>query len=451
MKLKFKSVKLSSVINIEAFCIVLLGGALLTWLEPKLDVSEIEKRSLTPFPSFASEKLWEGNFTDSLELYFADHFVHRDDWVVFTAALKNNFGIRQHDLMIYQSENPELAELDSLALADSLDRMKKKDQVKIKKDPTGQPPELKNSILIYNGMAFQLFGRQREAEDNFAATINSYKTKLGDSVRVFACVVPSPIDFYLPEEYKSKSNYEKPSIDYIYSKLNHQVLAIDAYTLLSASTNDFIYFKTDHHWTARGAHKAYQAFCLQAGLEAVPLELYQRFVRKSFLGSLYSITLDARLKKSGDSLEYFFPPLKTEAWRYPDRNLKTIIPTEVVIGRLGRGGSYLTFLGGDYPLTHIITEEKNGKRILLIKDSYGNAFAPFLTMHYEEIFVIDYRSFDSNVIKFMERQKISDLIFLHNVAVANTKFTASRESYLMRIRDLHPKIKGDSIRENPTF
>lgn len=449
MKINFKSVKLSSVINIEAFCIVLLGGALLTWMEPKVEVSEIEKRPLTSFPTFSWDKLWEGNFTDSLNLYFADHFVHRDDWVTLTAALKNNFGIRQHDLMIYQSENPELAALDSLAMADSLEQIKKKDPVKLKKDPTSQPAELRNSILIYNGMAFQLFGRQREAEDNFATTINSYKKRLGDSVRVFACVVPSPIDFYLPDEFKSKSNQEKPSIDYIYSKLNNQVLAVDAYSLLSASTDDFIYFKTDHHWTARGAHKAYQAFCQRAGYETVPLDAYQRFVRKSFLGSLYSITMDTRLKKSGDSLEFFFPPIKTKAWRYPDKNLQTIMPTEVIIGRLGRGGSYLTFLGGDYPLTHIITGNKNGKRILLIKDSYGNAFAPFLTMHYEEIFVIDYRSFDSNVIQFMERHEISDLLFVHNVAVANTKFTASRESYLMRIRDLNPAIKRDSVPLNP--
>src|SRR5204862_4939055 len=95
-----------------------------------------------------------------------------------------------------------------------------KESKKIKKDPTGQPPDIKNSILIYNKQAFQLFGRYNEAESNFATTLNSYKTKLGDSVRVFACLVPSPIDFYLPEEYTSKSNHEKPSIDFIYSKLD---------------------------------------------------------------------------------------------------------------------------------------------------------------------------------------------------------------------------------------
>ncbi len=442
-----KPFTLSSLINIEAFCLVLLGGFALTWLEPKLATSETEKRELTPFPVFTLEKLMAGHYTDSLDLYYADHFAHREQWVDFTAFIKNNFGWRKNDLMVYQRENPELAGLDSLARIDSLTSVKKNQKAKptIKKDSTGQPPEMKNSILIYNGMAFQLFGRYNEAEINFATTVNAYKQKLGDSVRVFACVVPSPIDFYLPEEYKSKSNHEKPSIDFIYSKLNKDVITVDAYTFLEANTHDFIYFKTDHHWTARGAHQAYQAFCAQAGLEAASLTTFQRFRRKPFYGSLYYATLDARLKSSGDSLEYFIPPVKTQAWRYPDRNLQRIIPTEVVSKRLGQGGSYLTFLGGDYPLTHIITGNKNGKKILMIKDSYGNAFAPFLAMHYEEIFVIDYRSFDSNIIQFMQQQAVSDLLFLHAVAIVNTKFTASRESYLMRIKDLKPQVKRDSV------
>ena len=445
MKGAIKSASISSLVNIEAFCLVLFGGCILSWVEPKLNVSEIEKRELTPFPTFSMEKLWAGDYTDSLDLYYSDHFMNRENWVEFTAWIKGNLGFRAHDLMVYQTENAELAGLDSILAADSL-RNFKKDSTRntIKKDPTSQPPEMKNLIMIYNGMAFQLFGRNNEAEINFAATINSYKKKLGDSVRVFVCVVPGPIDFYLPDAYKSQANDEKPSIDFIYSKLDQKVLAVDAYTPLAANTDDFIYFKTDHHWTARGAYLAYQAFCKKAGYEAVSLASFQRFIRKPFLGSLYNATLDSRLKNSGDSLEYSIPPVITQAWRYPDRNLQKIIPTEVVSKRLGQAGSYLTFIGGDYPLTHIITENKNGKKIFLIKDSYGNALVPFLTLHYKEIFVADYRSFDSNIISFILQHNIKDLLFLHNVAIANTKYTASRESYLMRIKDAAPKVTRDT-------
>ena len=443
---QIKKIKLSALVNIEAFCIVLLGGAVLSWVEPKLTVSDIEKRELTPFPSFSFEKFKEGHYTDSLELYYADHFAHREQWGDFTASLKGFFGFRAHDLMVYQRENPELAGAsDSTSLANNalkLDSLKKK----IKKEANGKPPEVKNSILIYNKQAFQLFGRYNEAEKNFAATINSYKVKLGDSVRVFACVVPSPIDFYLPEEYKSKSNYEKPSIDFIYSRLDPGIIKVDAYSRLENNTDDFIYFKTDHHWTARGAYQAYLSFCTAAGLEAVSLSAFKRFVKKPFLGSLYSATLDTRLKSSGDSLEYFIPPVKMKGWRYPDRNLQKVIATDVVSIRLGQAGTYLTFLGGDYPLTHIITGNKNSKKILMIKDSYGNAFAPFLALHYEEVFVVDYRSFDSNLISFMTQHNVKDLLFLHNVAIANTKYTGSRESYLTRANDLAPKITQDTAR-----
>jgi hypothetical protein len=140
------------------------------------------------------------------------------------------------------------------------------------------------------------------------------------------------------------------------------------------------------------------------------------------------------------------PLIETEAWRYPEKDLKKISSTEVVISRLGRAGSYLTFIGGDYPLTHIITGNKNGKKVFMIKDSYGNALVPFLTSHYEEIFVADYRSFDSNLIRFIMRHNINDLLFLHNIAIANTKYAASRVSYLMRSRDLVPQVTRDTTR-----
>ena len=423
----------------------MLGGLILTWLEPKLSVSEFEKRELAPMPTFDWLKLFDGHYTDSLEMYYADHFVHRDQWVEWTADLKAYFGFRAHDLMVYQSDNPMFL-VDSLQMMDSLNNIRKDSlrKLEIKKDPTGKPPDMKNSILIYNGMAFQLFGRYREAEVNFANIVNRYQTRLQDTCRVMVCLAPSPIDFYLPEEYKSKSNYEKPSIDQIYSLLNPEVITVDAYGFLKASVDDFIYFKTDHHWTARGAYQAYLALCLATGTKPESLKSFHRFVRKPFLGSLYYATLDTRLKNSEVSLEYFMPPIETKAWRYPEKDLKKISSTEVVISRLGRAGSYLTFIGGDYPLTHIITGNKNGKKVFMIKDSYGNALVPFLTSHYEEIFVADYRSFDSNLIRFIMRHNINDLLFLHNIAIANTKYAASRESYLMRSRDLVPQVTRDT-------
>ena len=436
---------LSSIINIEVFCLVMAGGALISWMEPTLAVSEFEKRELTPLPVFSLVSLFDGHYTDSLDLYYADHFAQRENLVEFTSSLKGYFGFRQNDLMVYTRANPGMVGLDSIPVDSITTKTDPKTKHVIKKDPTGQPPETKNSIVIYNGMAFQLFGRNRSAEDNYAASVNAYSQRLGDTVRFFLCLVPSALDFNLPDEYKSKSNHESPSIDYIYSQLNSKVLAVDAYSNLEATTNDFNFLKTDHHWSARGAYQAYLAFCERAKLQSVSLSAYHRMVRRSFLGSLYYATLDARLKQSGDSLEYFIPPLKMQAWRYPTRDLQKSIPTEVVSQRLGKAGTYLTFIGGDYPLTQIITENKNGKKLLMVKDSYGNALVPFLTPHYQEVLVIDYRSFDSNIISLIKQHNISDLLFLHNISIANTKYAATRESYLMRIKDLKPVLKQDTV------
>ena len=144
-------------------------------------------------------------------------------------------------------------------------------------------------------------------------------------------------------------------------------------------------------------------------------------------------------------------PIEVVGQRYPDRNLKKVMPTDVVSQRLGKAGSYLTFIGGDYPLTRIISGTRNGKKILMVKDSYGNAMAPFLALHYQEVYVIDYRSFDSNIIDFLRNNNVNDLLFLHNVAIANAKYTASREASLTRAKDLEPQILADTAQWEPWF
>jgi hypothetical protein len=92
-----------------------------------------------------------------------------------------------------------------------------------------------------------------------------------------------------------------------------------------------------------------------------------------------------------------------------------------------RGASaYGVFLGGDYPLMRITSDVKNGRKIAMIKDSYGNAFAPYLASHYEEVYVLDYRYFNGNIKTLMQQEGIQELLFAFNSYVFLSGYTVQR-------------------------
>ena len=79
----------------------------------------------------------------------------------------------------------------------------------------------------------------------------------------------------------------------------------------------------------------------------------------------------------------------------------------------------------------IVSDIKNGRKILQIKDSYGNAFAPFLPAHFEEVYIIDYRYFNGNIKELIKKYGITDIIFSHNIYVINSSFTTFRETKML--------------------
>ena len=444
--IKNNKIQLANSLNIAAFLFFLSLGGLLSFIIPKQSVSEVEKRELTPLPVYSFYALMEEKYTDSLDLYYADNFPFRENWVLMTSSIKNKFGFRENDLMIYNASK-EVSPVDSIQV-DSVNRKKS-----VKLDTLPQLPEKSSGIIIYNGRAFQRFHGSETIGLEYAEVINAFRELLPDSILVYSLIIPGPNDFYLPEKFSSSfMSKEKNSIDFISDNLDSTVVSVGAYAEIEPHKNEYLYFRTDHHWTARAAYYAYRAFCKSAQLVPVDMSAYQLKVSRNYLGSLYNQTLDTRLKASPDSVEYFRIPIETQAFRYIDPSLDTMLKSSMIYERI-KGPSYMTFLGGDHPLIHITTSNKNGRRIFILKDSFGNAFVPFLAMHYQDIFVADYRYFNKNVPDFIKRNKITDLLFIHNTFVVNSKFVITRERYLMRSGNGAPRliapdpieVKSDSI------
>ena len=78
------------------------------------------------------------------------------------------------------------------------------------------------------------------------------------------------------------------------------------------------------------------------------------------------------------------------------------------------------FIGGDNPLTVITTENKNGKTLMIFKESYGNAFVPFLVSNYDTVYVADIRTFPFNAVTFAKENGIKEVLFINNTITSCT-------------------------------
>ncbi|HEY6161705.1 MAG TPA: DHHW family protein [Bacteroidia bacterium] len=447
-------------VNVFLFAAVLAAGGILSFVLPKSKISEYEKRELTHLPAFTFQKLFHAKFTDSLDLYYADNFPYRENFVSFSSALNEHFGYRVDDMKIYnldRGHQPEENRIVTSTTKKTTDTKTTKDTVKtdtltaLKQmlDTMHNDGEFVNSILIYDGRGYQIFGGSSGAAHAYANMINAYHKVLGDSVTIHVLVIPSAIDYYLPSKYKGKASLEKPNIDLIYSFLSPGIQTADAFSEIEKHTSEYLYFHTDHHWTGLGAYYAYRAYCASAGFTPYELSQFTKKTKRKFLGSLYDLTRDSRLRENIDSVEYFLLPVNAKVTLYKDKELKNPIKSSLLVEMAGGANSYSVFLGGDYPLLKAVTENKNGKRILIIKDSFGNAISPFFALHYEEVYVIDYRYFESNLVDFIRKNKITDLIFLHNTFMANSKYTVQKESYLMKTHTpVITETKKDSLKKN---
>ena len=242
--------------------------------------------------------------------------------------------------------------------------------------------------------------------------------------------IPVGSDFYLPEKIKKNINREKNNIDTLNANLNPSIIPVPAYDNLAKHTNEYIQFNTDHHWTALGAYYAYQAFCKAANITGLSLEAFTKKEIPNFLGTLYYRTLSNDLKNNPDHVEYYIVPHETEAYFYLKDNSKPLHGKTYVEFAKG-SNAYGVFLGGDYPLMKIVSDVKNKKKILIIKDSYGNAFSPYLTSHYEEVYIADYRYFNGNVKNLMQENKINEILLAHNTYVLNGAYAMSREKAML--------------------
>lgn len=443
--------------------VLALIGAL-SLLLPKPTVSQYEKRKLAEFPALSAKALWSGQWMRDFESYYADTFPGRDVFIAAAAVLDDEKGIRGRDeIKLYHTNQggqdgpasppsspaeppssppsstpppPSSSRPPDPSSAEPPSSSSGEESSESESGSPDEPPEVPDGYLtegycIVGDRGMTLFGGYRPVAEEYAAILTRFADKVAGTARVYNVVVPCSGEFYLPEKYQSLSNSQKDNIKYLYSQLGESVTGVDAYGLISQHTDEYLYFRTDHHWTALGAYYAYAAFCNAAGLQAVGLDQVEKRTIPNFLGSVYTATRDPKLGENPDTVEYWITAPNGTAQLYlkgkEDAPLTLFPWSESSSG----GNAYGVFIYADNPLFWAHNPDlANGRKALVLKESYGNAFAPWLFANYEDVYVIDYRHYERSVYDFVMENGIDTVIFMNNSFAANTNFHAQRIDYL---------------------
>jgi hypothetical protein len=420
---------------------VIISVSIILAIIPRPTESQIENRTLTPFPTLTTASYFDGSFTRNLTKWFADTVPFRDNIVELSGQIKELEGIRQDNIKFHGDVNivdstgeanfitqaplvtdPAIDNVVSTALGGEAAIPVPNVSAETAADSaqTGAMEFSNNGVVTIGDRSFVLFGGNRAQGKYYADVLNAYKRNLGDDVNVYSMVVPTAVEFYLPEKYSEYSSSEKTQIDNIYENLVG-VTTIDAYSKLAAHTGEDIYLKTDHHWSQLGAYYASTAFAEILGEEVQPITDYEKVTVGGYVGSLYGYTNDIKIKESPEDFVYYRQPLPYKTYFYHYETLNSMGQGQLIYEAAAKESLYAMFIGSDAIHTKVVTENKNGKRLCVFKDSFGNALIPELIPYFEEIYVIDFRYFGMCSVDYMKEKGITDVLFFNNIFAANTQ------------------------------
>ena len=282
------------------------------------------------------------------------------------------------------------------------------------------------SIYVWNKKAFELFFGGESQATRYAELMNKAGAELGEGINVYSMVVPNHTEFGLPERLKdpekggAQTEDQAAYLKYAYEHMDNTVIPVNPYNKLSEHCNEYIYFNSDHHWSGLGAYYSYTAFAETAGLPVLNLADCTENTIEGFTGTLMKMT---SAEVETDTVHYWtFPYTVTDTIHDEWGGVNEYDSCYYAFSEAG-DNTYGVFLMGDNPLEVITSssENTNGEKIAVIHESYGNAFVPYLTYNYDEVYSIDFRSWTGDLSDFCAENGITNVIFVNGVMSSATQ------------------------------
>lgn len=369
------------------FTILLLGGILAAFLladfltKDRL-YSEYENRMLAQKPEFSLQTLFSGSFAEDYEVYITEQFAGRDNWIFIKTMTDVALGKK---------------EIKGVYLA-------------------------KDNTLIQKHAPEDIDAGEAEEKLILLKKLYDWQDERGDIDSFYIMPVPTADVVFWEKLPDYAPVYSQTDFIRQIKETVGEDHVIDVEEILSAHSDEKIYYGTDHHWTTLGAYYGYSKWAEITGREPVAYET--EVVSDDFLGTMHS---QARVSVAVDVIEAYIPKVlrenhfDTQMQVYYDlsEEYKTTLYEEKY---LDTKNQYAYFLDDNHPFIQINTgaasSQTEGKSLFILKDSYANCFVPFLTEHYETIYIMDLRYFRGKLFPFMEEYAEKgnmDILVLYNV------------------------------------
>lgn len=358
---------------IVTFAALIFGLGILPWVTPDAAFSENENRTLQQLPTVTVDSITSGAFGDDVEDYLSDQFFLRDRWTALRSKLK----------MLLQNKD-----IGGVYLAE--------DGYYIEKmtDADVDTERFEKNL----GYLKQFFGKIEgtvPAENISFMPIPSPGYVLGDHLPAYATLFDQDAAF---------DKMAEAAEGFHFVDLREAFVAAD-------EKGKQLFYRTDHHWTSLGALLAYQEYRTSVGETAPAVSDFKVEQYPGFWGTLYSKVLDPNA--AVDSVDLYRiagdDALKVS---YNGGEYSSCYD----MTKLQQKDMYEVFLGGNWPTVTITGGEENGRHLLVLKDSYANAWLPFAAMDYEQVTAIDLRYYLGSLREFIEQQGITDVLVLYNAS-----------------------------------
>ncbi|MBQ3054140.1 MAG: hypothetical protein IJC89_04470 [Clostridia bacterium] len=373
-------------ITVSAFVIMLAIFAVLTLMPGDPDSVIAENREPAQMPEVSLNNIFFGDFCSDYESFLSDDVGFRGKLISLSNKINSLKGIKGYGYI--SNANADLG----LGAGDT-----------------------KKGLLIADEKIMEIFKANAQQRDNYADMVSHYRNSLPDDIYVYSMIIPTQIEFE-GDEYKSLSDSQKETIDYIYNKVDSRVKCVNAYDALKNHKNEYIYFRTDHHWTTLGAYYAYREFAQTAKVNIANIKDYEEKKAEGFLGYLYNQAQATELKEKPDTIYYYEKEgqnLTTYATAWENGEVIKYQGKIFSPAPAGTETKYSLFMGGDHPLLYIPTNVENGRHLMIIKDSYANAFIPWVINSFETVVVCDPRSFGTDIMSVAEEYGITDVLLMN--------------------------------------
>ena len=281
-----------------------------------------------------------------------------------------------------------------------------------------------NGLYVKDGAAYSIYYFAQGAVERYAQVINTAAERLKGKTQVYSILVPNNSGALLEEDELAGlgGSDQRQAIKYFYSLYDDEVISVDIYDALRDHRDEYLYFRADHHWTQLGAYYAYKEYCKAAGLFPADIKHdWERVVYEPFLGSFYTQLGRADMAANPDYVEAWIPPSTNDCtiWQKDGTESKGKVILDTTTWNVN--AKNLCFIQGDNSLTLIENPIlENGRKCLVVKESFGDPFAALLVENYETIWVIDFRYSERDICDFCVEKGITDLIFMNNVSMAGT-------------------------------